>query len=43
MKLAEVQVKWSVILMDLLGPDISSTLWKQKIGPVCGLQNWVAF
>ena len=27
MTLAEVRVKWSVILMDLLGHDISSTLW----------------
>ena len=27
MTLAEVHVKWSVILMDLLGPDIFSTLW----------------
>ena len=26
MTLAEVHVKWSVILMDLLGPDIFSTL-----------------
>ena len=26
MTLAEVQVKWSVILMDRLGPDIFSTL-----------------
>ena len=26
MTLAQVQVKWSVILMDLLGPDIFSTL-----------------
>ena len=25
--MAEVHVKWSVILMDLLGPDIFSTLW----------------
>ena len=29
MTLAEVHVKWSVILMDLLGPDIFSTLWKK--------------
>ena len=27
MTLAEVHVKWSVISMDLLGPDILSTLW----------------
>ena len=27
MTLAEVQIQWSVILMDLLGPDIFSTLW----------------
>ena len=27
MTLAEVHVKWSVILMDLLGSDIFSTLW----------------
>ena len=27
MTVAEVHVKWSVILMDLLGPDIFSTLW----------------
>ena len=26
MTLAQVHVKWSVILMDLLGPDIFSTL-----------------
>ena len=25
--MAEVHVKWSMILMDLLGPDIFSTLW----------------
>ena len=25
--MAEVHVKWSVILMDLLGPDIFSSLW----------------
>ena len=28
--LAEVHVKWSVILMDLLGPDIFSTLWMKE-------------
>ena len=28
--LAEVHVKLKVILMDLLGPDNSSTLWKKK-------------
>ena len=27
MTLAEVHINWSVILMDLLGPDIFSTLW----------------
>ena len=27
MTLAEVHVKWSAILMDLLGPEIFSTLW----------------
>ena len=27
MTLAEVHVEWSVILMDLLGPDIFSMLW----------------
>ena len=28
--MAEVHVKWSVILMDLLGPDIFSTLWMKE-------------
>ena len=27
MTLVEVHVKWSMIFMDLLGPDIFSTLW----------------
>ena len=30
MTLAEVHVRWSVILMDLLGPDIFSTLWMHR-------------
>ena len=30
MTLAEVPIKWSVILMDLLGPDIFSTLWMHR-------------
>ena len=28
--LAEVHVKWSVILMDFLGPDIFSTFWMKR-------------
>ena len=30
MILVEAHVKWSVILMDLLGPDIFSPLWMKE-------------
>ena len=38
MTVAHVHVKWSVILMDLLGPDISSTLWMKGQG----FQSWAS-